>query len=215
MANFLDITNRNNTPRRLDELRKRATATGAPDWRHFRASCMDIERHEELCAGQQSNGARIWYTHGDEPFRNERYADDVDGAHIDHTGWFVNDEQDEKTRGIVGRLTHGRFIAGYEDAGGARVYFDRVHDDEREEARAADREAEIVADNEREYNARWMAANALDDKIAEVSRNVARMFKLRHTDGFDSAADYRELEDGIAELRRLKDELANYSDIER
>ena len=40
------------------------------------------------------------------------------------------------------------------------------------------------------------------------------MFKLRHADGFDSAADYRELEDGIAKLRTLKDKRAEYSDIE-
>lgn len=184
------------------------------DWRAARESFVSVESHDGLNAGRNADGSPIWYTHGNPQFRNERYADEVENARIDHMGWFVDDEQCDKVRGIVAGLSHGRYIAGYEDSSGCRVYVDGVYDDDRKAAYAADSIAERVADKEREYSQRWHAAEELDNSISEVGRDVARMFKLRHTSGFDSAADYRELEESIAELRRLKTRRAEYSDIQ-
>jgi hypothetical protein len=223
MIDFLNLSLRGGAMARLCILKNRAAYTNAhdvnlppsrrfADWRVFRAQAMDVERHDDLSPGQQSDGARIWYTHGDGPFRHERYADEVNGAHIDHTGWFISDEQDEKTRGIVGGLTHGRYIAGYEDAGGARVYFDRVYDDEREAARGADREAEIVAESEREYNARWKKAQSLRDDAEEAEKRL-RAYLAARNDKRTAARELAEME--IENLRSIRAELADYSDIER
>lgn len=230
---YLDLTKKGGAPARLCILRNKAAHSNAPDstlppsrrfadWRAARTSTL-LTDCDSFGAGYNTENAGtkyekkipVWYTHGGAVFRDERYADDIEGAHIDHTGWFADVDCSNKVRGIVGRLSHGRFIAGYAVSDtGERVYFAQVFTDESDAATHADKEAEKYAETEREYSERYQAAQDLDHEISEVSRNVARMFKLRHTDGFDSAADYRELEDGIAELRTLKDKRAEYNDIE-
>ena len=82
------------------------------------------------------------------------WADEVDGARINHTGWFCDAYQDEKIRGIVIRLTHGRFLTGWSMGEGMASSIDYgIYTDEIEAARAADSEAETAAEREREYQA--------------------------------------------------------------
>lgn len=210
---------------RLAVLREVAANTNAPDvnlppsrrfgdWRAVRESFVSVESYEGLNHGRQSDGTEIWYTHGPAQFRNERYADEVEGVRIDHTGWFVDDDQHEKTRGIVAGLTHGRYLAGYEDTGGARVYFGRAYDDEREAARAADQIAERTADDEREHNRRWRAAQNLENDMAECKVEIARLFAVRNHRTL--GADAREaLAFAVDSLRGMRARRADeFSDIE-
>ena len=100
-----------------------------------------------------SNNGRGFYLGGTgQPFTRWQWADEVDGARIDHRGWFCDDECDQTIRGIVAALPHGRYLAGWAMGEqmaasiGATVYTDAV-----EAAQAADEEARIAAEREREY----------------------------------------------------------------
>lgn len=82
-----------------------------------------------------------------------QWADKVDGVRINHTGWFIDEDFDQTVRGIVMRLPKSRgFLAGWSmgESMASGVKY-RVYDDETEAARAADEEARIVAEHEREY----------------------------------------------------------------
>lgn len=107
----------------------------------------------------------VWYCHTGEQFRKECYADEVENSPIDHAGWFSDEECNEKVRGIVARLPHGRFISGYEwSSNGERVYFAEVFDDIREAARNADEEARIFAELCRDDDAKFREAQRLEDE---------------------------------------------------
>jgi hypothetical protein len=85
-----------------------------------------------------------------------QYADDA-ATTIRHTGWFCDDFQDSKIRGIVLRLPRGRgFLAGWTMGVGMASSFDYspIFDDERDAAFCADRMAESAAESEREYQER-------------------------------------------------------------
>ena len=87
-----------------------------------------------------------------QPFTRWMWADDVDSS-IRHAGWFCDDYGDgEKIRGIVVRLPHGRFLAGWSMGESMSSIVDgRLFDDESAAARYADQLAESAADREREY----------------------------------------------------------------
>lgn len=80
------------------------------------------------------------------------WADEVESVRINHTGWFTDDQYDEKIRGLVVRLPHGKFLAGWSMGIGmcASVEGD-IYDDIKEAAYAADSIAEDTAEKEREY----------------------------------------------------------------
>ncbi len=85
------------------------------------------------------------------------WADEVDGARIEHTGWFTDEYGvGDKIRGLVLRLPHGRgFLAGWSMGEGMASTFDYdIWDDIVECARDADRMAERAAEDEREYQAK-------------------------------------------------------------
>lgn len=153
----------------------------------------------------------VWYCHTGEQFRNERDAHEF-RSHVTHTGWYCDDDCSSLAIGIVARLTHGRFIAGLRLTDtNERTYLGTIYTDELTAAIAADRHAELYAEDEKEHSEKYREAESLKDEIADKSKDVARMFALRNTSGFDDAACYRELEDGIEELRNLRDDLAtNY-----
>lgn len=185
------------------------------DWRKARSSGFDnwAERYASLDQGFNTKTdyrfgvttetkTPVWYCHTGAQFRNECDAHELEGVRMDHTGWYADPDGDNLYVAIVGQLSHGRYIAGYRMTGNdERVYFGDVYTEAKEAAYAGDNEARIDAEKECEYQERWQAAQALDSEIADQKRDVGRMFKLRHTDGFDSASDYRELNDTIADLR--------------
>jgi len=100
---------------------------------------------------EQAGKGKGFYLESDNPGRWE-WADEIDGARIYHTGWFCDEYQDEKIRGIVVRLPHGRFLAGWSMGEGMASEVDgTIYTDVIEAARAADSEAEAAAEREREY----------------------------------------------------------------
>lgn len=215
---YLTISRNVNAPVRLAALRARAATKNKPDWRAARDWTLNngAGAFGELSQGFNDSeygplGPKrpVWYTHTGPKFRDERFCDDVDGG-PDHTGWFTRDDQSAKMRGIVGRLSHGRFIAGYHSSDNdERVYFADIYTDEREAARAADSEAERVAEDEREYNERWQAARELSDKCDELKRDISELFPMRH-----HARARRELVAACEFLRDKRERLkSDYSDI--
>jgi hypothetical protein len=81
------------------------------------------------------------------------WADSISAARINHTGWYSGEYGDaEKMRGIIIRLPHGKFLAGWSMGEGMATSVDGdLYDDETEAARAADNIAEQAAEREREY----------------------------------------------------------------
>lgn len=146
----------------------------------------------------------IWYSHTGEQFRDERFCDDV--ARIGHTGWFTDTFRDEKARGIVARIPHGRFIAGYHwSSNGERVYSPEVYDDETEAARAADSHAESFAEAAREDNERFVAMQDAENETEEKEREFKLAYMARHV-----SAEHAELaREALEELRSARDVLAS------
>lgn len=135
-----------------------------------------------LSQGFNGTGAArvpVWYTQDGPQFRDERFCDDV--ARIDHRGWFADADGYETVRGIVARLPHGRFIAGYlMSSNNERVYFPDVFDDESEAAHMADEHARIVAESEREYNERWQEAREVEEETETALHRLRECIALRH-----------------------------------
>ena len=146
----------------------------------------------------------IWYCHAGEQFRDERFCDDV--AQIGHTGWFTDTDGGEKARGIVGRIPHGRFIAGYHwSPNGERVYFPEVYDNETEAARAADSHAEAFAESAREDRERFDAMQDAENEAEEKQKEFKLAYMARHV-----SAEHLELaREALDELRSARDALAS------
>lgn len=71
---------------------------------------------------------------------------------IEHTGWYCDEQQDDKIRGLVVRLTHGRYLIGWSMGEGMASEIDGyIYTDARSAALAADSMAERAAEREREY----------------------------------------------------------------
>lgn len=81
------------------------------------------------------------------------WADEAGGVRINHTGWYTDEDGDsEKMRGIVVRLPHGKFLAGWSMGEGMSSSVEGdIYNDETEAAYAADSIAENAAEREREY----------------------------------------------------------------
>jgi hypothetical protein len=162
---------------------------------------------------QGSNDDRpVWYCHTGPEFRDERYADEVYSG-IRHKGWFTDAQMYDVARGIVGRLTHGRFIAGYElSMNDERVYYPDVFDDETDAARAADEHARIIGEQESDYARGFQEMQELESEIETRAQGLARSFALRNNARFPDARDeVREMAAEIREMReRLTDEFAQY-----
>lgn len=119
-----------------------------------------IERRKPVVCGayyhapkpQGRDGGMGFYLDSDGmPGLRWAWCDDV--ARIRHTGWFCDDFQDTKIRGLVMRLPHGRgFLAGWSMGEGMASEIEySIYADEESAAWAADSLAEAAADSEREY----------------------------------------------------------------
>jgi hypothetical protein len=105
------------------------------------------------------------------------WADEIDGARINHTGWYTDDDAvGDLMRGIVLRLPHGRgFLAGWSlGKGMASSIEGDLYTDIIEAARAADSTAQHAAENEREYQTKErerLAAEEREQELAEEREN--------------------------------------------
>lgn len=169
--------------------------------------------------GEGRGRVATWHTHAGEQFRNERFAHDCEGG-PDHTGWFT--QADGATyrdgtglaRGIVGRLPHGQFIAGYWwGDNGERVYFPDVFTDESDAARMADQHAERFADDAKADNEKWEAARDVERETEDAEKRLRECLAMRNRSCLSYVRDEaRELIETIRGNRaRLAGEFANYA----
>lgn len=154
-----------------------------------------IERSK---AARRSHGAQWHYTdksgavwHGVEEMGRGVELREVGPAHeilrLRHTGYYMDAFQEETVHGVVFRLPHGRFLAGYEDPWNEGMYiFDPERfEDEKEAARRADRAAEIYAEAEREWDELWQAARrweALGEELASLRDEARALIPAVRTD---------------------------------
>ena len=179
-------------PRRLALLKKALAETKernpnavAHSWQDVRYATFGSDGRG-LYQGQNGDEP-VWYTQGGEQFRREWFCDELpDGPRIDHTGWFCDEYQEERARGIVALLPHGRFIAGYwMSMNDERVYFGTVYDNGRDAALAADEHARVIAEQETEYSARYNAASKLADDIESGKERLRECLALRNDGRFE------------------------------
>ncbi len=117
--------------------------------------------------------------------RSIRFCDDV-AKSIRHTGWFLDNFQDDKARGVVLALSHGRFLAGIADPynfdtqakqGPCIIETGRIFDDETKAAHVADDLAEECAENAREeFEADQQAQR---EEKAREDAEAARVLELQ------------------------------------
>lgn len=189
-----------------------------PSWRAMRFG--NLRSSDEGLAQGSNTDSRgrsvpIWYTFEGDALPREQFADEVRDVRIEHTGWFCDPDLNETCRGIIAKLPHGRFLAGYHlmDSG-ETVWFAGLHDSARDAALTADKHARVYAEAEHEYQTRWQAAQNLQAENDEHQMQVQRLFALRHhrTLGQD-ARD--EMAGHIEALRAGRESMAReFSDIE-
>jgi hypothetical protein len=102
------------------------------------------------------------------------WCDEVSGVRIRHTGWFCDEYQSAKIRGLVFRLPHGRgFLAAWSMGEGMASAFDgSIYDREANAAWAADSLAENAAEAQREHEAEYERERD-EAEAAEESAEVA------------------------------------------
>ena len=198
-------------PRRLACLRTSAQRNNekfpsgnAATWRTVRYATLT---HTGGMSQGMNGGAPIWYAYTGSAFRREVYAREG-GA-----GWYTDVDCTMKARGIVVRLPHGKFLAGYEwDDNGERVYFPEIFDSETEAAHQADRHAESFADDCREHDAKYHEAQTLQTEAEDLAQHLAEKLALRNNPRFPGAREEaRELLTELRETReRLRDEFADF-----
>ena len=193
-------------PRRLVLMRSAAAKSTHPQsWREARAYTLGTYAAAfALLSHGQNDGGPVWYAHRDPDFRGERFADEI-APHLGHRGWLTDpDDNGETARGIVARLSHGRFIAGYYWSGNSeRVYFPGVHDDERDAADTADEHARVFAERNCEYNEKIREADEVENKIEETNSALRKALALRNDKRFPDARE--EAAEYIAQLRELNE----------
>ena len=181
----------------------------AATWRTVRYATL---KHPGGLSQGMNGGAPIWYAHAGAAFRREKYADECYQG-IRHEGWFTDADCAGKARGIVVRLPHEKFIAGYEwEDSGERVYFPELFDDPTEAARRADGHAESFANDCREHDAKYREAQNLQTEAEAMAQQLAEKLALRNDPRFpDAREEARELLTELRDLRqRLRDEFADF-----
>jgi hypothetical protein len=209
---------RGGTAARLSLLRRMASNG---DWRGARhwtlASYADAygtlgPGTQETVRGYRMVRERVWLSHTGEQFRDERFADQCEGG-PDHTGWFTNCEGltgkdgTGTARGIVARLPHGRFIAGYYwGDNGERVYFADVFDAERDAVRMSDEHARVFAERQQEHDARFQAMTDAERDAEKKLIEAQKAIALRHDPRF---GEFQAAREAIETLRKARQTLAD------
>jgi hypothetical protein len=136
--------------------------------------------------GTDAHKVPIWYEHGGGSFRHERTYSDVI-SHNRHTAWYTDADCSDTCTGIIARLTHGRFIAGYlMSMNDERVWFDNIFHDQKEAAQMADEHARVVAEHEQEYDQRWQEANQIGEKMDDAKKRRTECLILARSYALDS-----------------------------
>ena len=114
------------------------------------------------------SGAGFYLDSDGAPGLRWTWCDETEGARIEHTGWYCDDDGFQTIRGIVLRLPRGRgFLAGWSMGAGMASTIDAtIYDSARDAAYAADSMAERAAERERDYQAAELAR--LDSEESEA-----------------------------------------------
>lgn len=185
----------------------------AIDWRGARRYGFGTWAAAYCDLSQGANaGAAIWYSHTGEHFRNEEFCDQYDDSPVKHRGWYSDADGTETMRGIVGLLSHGRFVAGYHSSGNdERVYFGAVYSDIDDAMRAADAHAEQYAEVWRDDSIKSAEAYRLQDDIETHMDRLRECLALRNNDCFAKLRS--EARDLIETIKAKRDDLkTNYSE---
>lgn len=202
-------------PRRLEYLRSLARHHASGDWRAARTTGYDDLWMSTLCAGSQGEGNRrvkIWTSVDGGPyFKRQCFADECESAPRDvrmHKGWYTDGADMSATaRGVVARLPHGRFLAGYYwSENGEYVYAADVYEEEREAILAADSMAQRFGEEESDYQTRWREAENLRDKIKDQLKRLRECLVLRHEKCMQYTRE--EIHEIVQSIRKNRDVLA-------
>ena len=128
----------------------------------------------------------------DDMFRFINYSDELCKSTIRHTGWYTDQHQDHKTRGVVFLMSHGRYLAActdpwnwndrrdsgpamfdLNDSGGLEVF-----GIEEDAALAADQLAEAWAEFCREDDAKESARAQIEENKEEIRRLAGERLKF-------------------------------------
>ncbi len=133
--------------------------------------------------GQPSHpGTLLWLEDSESLARSIKYADEV-LSYLHHTGYFVDQWQDETARGLVLTLPHGRFLAACSDpcnfdykarSGPCILETGEVFTEERDAAKAADSLAESYAEQAREDDEKQQAEHDAEE-LAQAERDAAEL----------------------------------------
>lgn len=114
------------------------------------------------------------------------YADDLAKRAIQHTGWFTDEYQEDKLRGVVYALPSrgGKpvYVSGYEGSyneGCPCLDFSDLYDDKKDAAIDADIIAERCAKREREYREASSARCQYDELGDSIEREIALAKAIR------------------------------------
>ena len=141
-------------------------------WREVRSYGLHNWRAAFCTFDQGSNGGEtIWYTHAGPYFRGERGVGPE---------YYTDSYCDETSIGIVARLPHGRFIAGYEwTSNGERVYFSQVFDEGDDASQMASEHARVFAESAREDSERFNAKADAETETGEACREFRVLWPAR------------------------------------
>lgn len=169
---------------------------------------MEKSKRFSLGAGSQ-NGEPVYITES-VYFRRESLAHNL--INLRHTGWYTDSEfQSEMMRGIVASLPHGKFLAGFDEPSGTRVWYPEIFTDEHDAARMADEHARVAAERECEYQDRAREALDAQEKEHESVRRLRECVALRNRHCMEYVRD--EARELIGGIRMLRDDLAGkYAD---
>lgn len=174
--------------KRLEILR--ADCREGDTWRTRRhCNFINVETYTGYGLFQSINSAgKVWLSFAPDHFRDERDAHNV--IRLDYTGWYSDMEQDDLYIGIIARLSHGRYIAGYRwTCNDERVYFNQIFTDKTDAARMADAHAEQIAELSREDAEKWNAAQKLESDIDSYLLRLRECLALRHKKCMDYVQD--------------------------
>lgn len=121
-------------------------------------------------APKPNKGGTFFYLESDfMPGLRWQWCDEISGVRINHTGWFTNQFQDDKIRGLVMRLPNNRgFLAGWSMGEHMASEVEPcAYETIEEAARAADSMAENVADDCREAEEKERADQEEREQEAE------------------------------------------------
>lgn len=180
------------------------------DWKRARSYTMGNWQNAYMSGLHQ--GSDSWHTHDGEQFRGERDAASILGNHR-AAGYYTDTDYNEKAIGIVGRLTHGRFVAGYRwTSNDERVYYPRVFDDEDDAARMADEHACAFAQSAYEDVQKWDEARKIEIDIDDALIRLRECLAMRHNVRMHYVRDEaRELCETVRTMReQLTTDYADY-----